>query len=88
MALGVVYLGQQNSKALRVIAPVGPLGLLPEVGFISAIHADIMECILRNVKPLTVFIAVNKWGNLRTILGCYTQVIYANFYRDLKRQDK
>ena len=42
---------------LKVVRPVRPLIMLPDVFFISAIHAVIMESILRIVKVISAIFA-------------------------------
>jgi hypothetical protein len=67
VALGVMDLSQQARKTLRVITPMRPIGLLPDVSFISAIHAAIVDFIHRKVKLFTVVFAEYKQINLRRL---------------------
>ena len=58
VSLTTMHFCQQARQPLRVKTPVRPIGLLPDIKFISAIHAAIMNDILRKVKLIALYLAM------------------------------
>ena len=65
-SLGTTDLGHAASQCRQVEAPVRPATGLPDVFVIAAIHAQIMEYILRMPQPFTAPYAVNVTAIRRT----------------------
>ena len=58
--MGLAHVRQSLRQRDEVVAPVGPVGGLPDISVISAIHAEIMNAIHRMCKLFGANYAVNR----------------------------